>query len=195
MPLDIEQLRANADAAGQLLKTLANPDRLLLLDVMRGEAGKGAADVAALVFAFDRLVTAHVGIVNLSLAGPDHPALQRAVSQSQKSGMIVVAAVGNDGPAAPPAFPAAYEGVVNVSSAYGYYIDFNRADGIADKPALFQADALHPTAEAQGAILDTVWKVVGNLVNQLLCDLLAFSALKLHCVHELISSNSRLVVS
>ncbi|KFX70731.1 ArsR family transcriptional regulator [Pseudomonas taeanensis MS-3] len=29
--LDIQQLRTNANAAGQLLKTLANPDRLLLL--------------------------------------------------------------------------------------------------------------------------------------------------------------------
>ncbi|WP_192984093.1 MULTISPECIES: ArsR/SmtB family transcription factor [unclassified Pseudomonas] len=29
--IDIQQLRANADAAGQLLKALANPDRLLLL--------------------------------------------------------------------------------------------------------------------------------------------------------------------
>jgi ArsR family transcriptional regulator len=30
-PFDINQLRANADAAGQLLKALSNPDRLLLL--------------------------------------------------------------------------------------------------------------------------------------------------------------------
>jgi len=30
-PLDIQQLRANAGAAGQLLKALGNPDRLLLL--------------------------------------------------------------------------------------------------------------------------------------------------------------------
>lgn len=30
-PFDIQQLRANADAAGQLLKALGNPDRLLLL--------------------------------------------------------------------------------------------------------------------------------------------------------------------
>lgn len=29
--LDIQRLRANADAAGQLLKALSNPDRLLLL--------------------------------------------------------------------------------------------------------------------------------------------------------------------
>ena len=30
-PLDMQLLRANAEAAGQLLKALANPDRLLLL--------------------------------------------------------------------------------------------------------------------------------------------------------------------
>ncbi|MBU0901416.1 metalloregulator ArsR/SmtB family transcription factor [Pseudomonas sp. MIL19] len=30
-PFDIQQLRANAEAAGQLLKALGNPDRLLLL--------------------------------------------------------------------------------------------------------------------------------------------------------------------
>ena len=37
--LDIEQLRDNADAAGQLLKALANPDRLLLLcQLSQGES-------------------------------------------------------------------------------------------------------------------------------------------------------------
>lgn len=30
-PFDIQQLRSNANAAGQLLKALGNPDRLLLL--------------------------------------------------------------------------------------------------------------------------------------------------------------------
>lgn len=40
--LDIDQLRANADAAGQLLKTLANPDRLLLLcQLSQGEHNVG----------------------------------------------------------------------------------------------------------------------------------------------------------
>ncbi|EZH76576.1 ArsR family transcriptional regulator [Ectopseudomonas composti] len=37
--IDIQQLRANADAAGQLLKALANPDRLLLLcQLSQGES-------------------------------------------------------------------------------------------------------------------------------------------------------------
>ncbi len=120
--VDKPAMAGHGDAvAGIVLRDLANaysaePERLILLDVIRGQTGKGAADVAALVFAFDRLVTARVGVVNLSLAGPDHPALQRAVSQSLKSGIVVVAAVGNEGPAAAPAFPAAYDGVIGVSA-------------------------------------------------------------------------------
>lgn len=35
-------------------------------------------------------------------------------------------------------------------------VDFLLA-GVAEKPELFQADMLHPTAEAQGKILDNVW--------------------------------------
>ncbi len=44
--LNIEQLRANAGAAGQLLKTLANPDRLLLLcQLSQGERNVGELEV------------------------------------------------------------------------------------------------------------------------------------------------------
>lgn len=157
--IDKPALAGHGDAvAGILLRDLANaysaePDRLVLLDVMRGQTGKGAADVAALVFAFDRLVTARVGIVNLSLAGPDHPALQRAVSQSLKSGMIVVAAVGNEGPAAPPAFPAAYDGVIGVSA-----VDSN------GKPYLYSGRGSHVDIAALGFEVSPIAKG-GELVG------------------------------
>lgn len=40
--IDIDQLRENADAAGQLLKALGNPDRLLLLcQLVAGEMNVG----------------------------------------------------------------------------------------------------------------------------------------------------------
>ena len=40
--IDIDQLRENADAAGQLLKALGNPDRLLLLcQLVYGEMNVG----------------------------------------------------------------------------------------------------------------------------------------------------------
>lgn len=46
--LDIQKLRANADSAGQLLKALANPDRLLLLcQLSQGE--RNVSDLEALL--------------------------------------------------------------------------------------------------------------------------------------------------
>ncbi len=39
-------------------------------------------------------------------------------------------------------------------------------EGIADKPELFQADQLHPTAEAQSAIADNVWRVLEPLLRK-----------------------------
>jgi acyl-CoA thioesterase-1 len=37
-------------------------------------------------------------------------------------------------------------------------------EGFADKPAFFQADGIHPTAEAQPLMLDTVWKALRPLL-------------------------------
>ena len=47
-PLDIQQLRANADAAGQLLKALGNPDRLLLLWQL-SQGGRNVSELETLL--------------------------------------------------------------------------------------------------------------------------------------------------
>jgi acyl-CoA thioesterase-1 len=39
-------------------------------------------------------------------------------------------------------------------------------EGIADDPALFQADQLHPTAQAQPRIVDNVWPAVEPLLRK-----------------------------
>jgi acyl-CoA thioesterase-1 len=39
-------------------------------------------------------------------------------------------------------------------------------EGIADKPELFQADHLHPTAQAQSRIADNVWPVLEPLLKK-----------------------------
>ncbi|MCW0208263.1 MAG: S8 family serine peptidase, partial [Achromobacter sp.] len=121
-----------------------SPNKLMLLDVMREHPGGGAADVAALVFAFDKLVTAKVDVANLSLAGPDHPALRMAVSKSIQKGLVVVAAVGNGGPAAPPAFPAAYDGVVGVAAV-----------DATGKPYIYSGRGAHVDIAALGIEVDT----------------------------------------
>jgi len=39
-------------------------------------------------------------------------------------------------------------------------------EGVADKPELFQPDQLHPTAAAQPAIVETVWKTLAPLLRK-----------------------------
>lgn len=54
-------------------------------------------------------------IINISLVGPDNPLLAKAISAVDKRGIMIVAAVGNDGAAAPPAYPASYPQVIAVT--------------------------------------------------------------------------------
>jgi len=58
-------------------------------------------------------------VINVSLVGPPNLLLQRAVAAAQARGHLIVASVGNDGPAAPPLFPAAWPGVVAVTGVDG----------------------------------------------------------------------------
>ena len=83
--------------------------------------GRPATDTLAMVEALDWLTSQRVGVISISVAGPDSAIFAEAVSRAQASGSIIVAAVGNDGPAAPPLFPATYDGVVGVTA-----IDLNR---------------------------------------------------------------------
>jgi subtilisin family serine protease len=60
-----------------------------------------------------------VPVINISLVGPDNPLLARAVQAMIDRGHVLVAAVGNEGPAAPPLYPASYAGVIGVSGVDG----------------------------------------------------------------------------
>ena len=60
-----------------------------------------------------------VPVVSISLVGPGNPLLARAIAAARSKNMVVVAAVGNDGAAAPPAYPASYPGVIAVTGVDG----------------------------------------------------------------------------
>lgn len=62
------------------------------------------------------MVQVRAPVINISLVGPPNLALEAAIAAVQRRGHLVVAAVGNDGPAAPPLYPAAYPGVVGVTA-------------------------------------------------------------------------------
>lgn len=90
-----------------------SPDILYAADLWCGAAVGGTT--SGLVDALAWMAGAGVPVVNISLVGPDNPVLARAVQAMIARGHVLVAAVGNDGPAAPPLFPAAYPGVIGVS--------------------------------------------------------------------------------
>lgn len=56
-------------------------------------------------------------VVTISLVGPRNVLVERAVKSARARGIVIVAAVGNDGPAAPPAYPASYDGVLAITGA------------------------------------------------------------------------------
>jgi len=92
----------------------ATPSVLLAADVYCGVTG--AAAVESIAAAFGWLAAQHAAVINVSLVGPPNRLLEQIVIRVIARGHVVVAAVGNDGPSAPPLYPAAYVGVVGVTA-------------------------------------------------------------------------------
>ncbi len=91
--------------------------RLFVADVYGGNRAAGSA--TAIVKALGWLASHRPQVINISLVGPSNKLVARAIEAVQTRGIEVVAAVGNDGPAAPPQYPASYPGVVAVTAVDG----------------------------------------------------------------------------
>lgn len=87
---------------------------LYAADVYCGKPTGGS--VTAIAEALAWLVGERVPVINVSLVGPPNALLQQVVERVAARGFLIVAAVGNDGPAAPPLYPAAYPGVIGVTA-------------------------------------------------------------------------------
>lgn len=125
---------------------------LLVADVYGGSAGNGSAVAIARAMAW--MAQRHVRVVNISLVGPPNPLLAAGVKALQGKGIIVVAAVGNDGPAAPPQYPASYAGVVSVTG-----VDSKGRTLIeAGKP--LHLDYAAPGADMVGAVPGKGWEML-----------------------------------
>lgn len=83
-------------------------------DVYCGAATGGSATALARAFAW--MAQERVAVVNVSLVGPPNQAMQAIIAGMVSRGILIVAAVGNDGPAAPPLYPASYPGVIGVTA-------------------------------------------------------------------------------
>ena len=94
-------------------KGAARGASLFVGDVYGGNPAAGSA--SAIVRALGWAAAKRPRLINISLVGPANRAVERAVAALRGRGIAVVAAVGNDGPAAPPQYPASYAGVIAVT--------------------------------------------------------------------------------
>lgn len=93
----------------------ADPDAELYVADVYGGGPVGGASVA-IARALDWMASNRVPVINISLVGPDDLALRMVVRALARQGYLIVGAAGNDGPAAPPAFPASYAEAVSVTA-------------------------------------------------------------------------------
>jgi hypothetical protein len=89
--------------------------RVVVADIFSGERSS-AGSTYALVRALDWLASRNLPVINVSLAGPRNSVVAATIQRLNARGHVIVAAAGNDGPAAPPVFPGAYQNVVAVTA-------------------------------------------------------------------------------
>ena len=125
----------------------AAPGAALLVGDVYG--GNPAAGVPALAIAkaLAWVASQNPSVINVSLVGPRNRIVERAISAVQARGIKVVAAAGNDGPAAPPLYPASQAGVIAVTGVDAT----NRAIAEAGKP--LHLDYSAPGADMAAALL------------------------------------------
>jgi len=114
------RVTAHATAVASLISGAAGPFHgsapgaaLLVADVYGPTPTGGSAQAVAA--ALDWLAQSKAPVINISLVGPPNLLLGASVRALIARGVLVVAPVGNDGPAAAPLYPAAYPGVVSVT--------------------------------------------------------------------------------
>jgi len=102
--------------------------RLIAVDAFhRTLLGDERMDAFDLVAAIDELVRREVKLINFSFAGPSNKLLERSIDAAGRHGVLMVAAVGNDGPTASPRYPAAYAPVLAVTAVQADREVFRRA--------------------------------------------------------------------
>ena len=133
-------LASNHGSAVVALAQRAGVRRLFVADVYGSDPAGGNA--LAIAQGLGWLVGEGARVVSISLVGPRNPLVERAIAAAQRRGVTVVAAVGNDGPAAPPAYPASYPGVLAVTAV-----------DARNRPLIEAGRALHLDYAAPGADL------------------------------------------
>jgi Subtilase family/Fervidolysin N-terminal prodomain len=105
-------LAAHAELTG-----VAPEAKLLSVRAFRsGEKSPAQSTSLQLLKGIDWAFDAGAKVMNMSFTGPVDPLLERIIKAAADEGVIFVAAAGNNGPKAPPVYPAAYPDVIAVTA-------------------------------------------------------------------------------
>ncbi|MGA7328425.1 MAG: S8 family serine peptidase, partial [Rhodomicrobium sp.] len=80
------------------------------------ENGGIATDTISLMKALEWMRANDVKVINMSFTGPEDDLVRETIEKLSSSGVVLVAAAGNEGPTAEPAYPAAYPQVIAVTA-------------------------------------------------------------------------------
>lgn len=149
------------DKGRQLLSPLLPEVRLLNAAVFHAVDGnEEGAPVSRILAGLDWLAQQEgIEVINMSIAGPLNRVLAHVVSALAAQQVLIVAAVGNDGPFGPARYPAAYEAVVGVTATrpngevYRWSNQGEHVDFAALGAGVVSAGAEHAFAEQSGTSL------------------------------------------
>jgi subtilisin family serine protease len=123
-------------SAGGMVRGIAPGARLLGVTTFVSNSREAAPETSTLILlkGLDWSIAHGARVLNLSFAGPRDELVHKALRAALDRRAVAVAAAGNGGPSAPPAFPAAYEEVIAVTAVDaidGLYAKANRGSYIA----------------------------------------------------------------
>ncbi|MFN0219213.1 MAG: S8 family serine peptidase [Hyphomicrobium sp.] len=103
-------------ARKELTGVAPGADILSVRAFAKSASGPAQSDTLALLKSLDWSVTQGARVINMSFAGPEDLLLGKAIDAAITRGIVVVAAAGNGGPEAKPAYPAAFPNVIAVTA-------------------------------------------------------------------------------
>jgi subtilisin family serine protease len=92
------------------------------------KTGKKVGNVIALLKSLNWMAQQKVHVINLSIAGTNNRAVNKAFKVARKKGLVMVAAAGNWGRSDKPAYPAAYSEVLAVTAVGPYRGIYKKAN-------------------------------------------------------------------
>lgn len=107
---------AGAIAAHTKLIGVAPKVKLLAVRAFTGGAESAQATTFNILKSIDWAASKNVRIINMSFAGPPDPMVRDMLGKAHARGIVLIAAVGNAGPRAPPLYPAADPDVIGVTA-------------------------------------------------------------------------------